>query len=111
MLKEKKNKEKVALEKVQDNLESAIQMVSFFHNNPSHEIKSRIKSFKKFFLIFLTHEYMDDAKERENMLSFMAFLDELKSSAHKITRDKVLEINTMLLGQVDCVTEEIETYE
>ena len=111
MQKEKNNKEKVALEKVQDNLESAIQMVSFFHNNPAHEIKSRIKSFKKFFLIFLTHEVMDDANEREKMLSFMLFLDELKKSSHKITRDKVLAINTMLLDHVECVTADLEKYE
>lgn len=111
MSKEKLKKEKVALEKVQDNLESAIQMVSFFQNNPAHEIKSRIKSFKKLFLIFLTHEYMDDAKERENMLSFIAFLDELKNASHKITRDKVLAVNTMLLDQVECVIDEIEGYE
>ena len=111
MTKEKKTKEKIALEKIQDNLESAIQLVTFFHNNPAHEIKSRIKSFKKFFLIFLTHEIMDDANEREKMLSFMLFLDELKKSSHKITRDKVLAINTMLLDHVECVTAEIETYE
>jgi hypothetical protein len=111
MQKEKLKKEKVALEKIQDSLESAIQMVSFFHKNPAHEIKSRIKTFKKFFLIFLSHELMDDVHEREKMLSFMLFLDELKSAAHKMTRDKVLDVNRLLLDQVEQTIFELEQYE
>ena len=54
---------------------------------------------------------MDDADEREEMLGLMRFLDQIKSAAHKINRDKTLDVNRLLLDQVEQVTAEIETYE